>query len=51
MFNPDDSTTFKYVEPAKYDRVRYLDGTILEGQIATDAVCVLLEDESCANDC
>ena len=44
------SSTFNYVVPAQYDRVRYHDGTVLEGRVATDRICPYTTFASCASD-
>lgn len=48
MFDVDASSTFNYVSPARYKRESYYDGTVLEGRVGTDIVCVTLDSESCA---
>lgn len=39
VFNIDTTTTHAWVDPEAYDRVSYLDGTSLYGQLGTDKAC------------
>ena len=48
-FDYTRSSTFAFNSPATYDRVTYMDGTSLYGQHATDKVCPVTDQNSCAN--
>ena len=50
VFNIDTTTTHAWVDPEAYDRVSYLDGTSLYGQIGTDKACPVPDvSTACAN--
>lgn len=49
-FAIDDSTSFAWKSPTEYDRVTYMDGTSLYGQIGLDSICSTSDTNSCAND-
>ena len=46
-FETYDSSTFAFLEPRVKDTVTYGDGTNLEGDLATDHVCVTEDPASC----